>query len=376
MVFPITVGFLPVSDSLTNAVCVAKCPTTALLPMPCLPDSVTCQGGTFTPLYTAFALQSYCVPNSLGNNYNLESIFNFSYFDQWAYDLREGWSLLVVSAFASIVLCLLFYVFVRICTGPIIWICIVVSILGLLTVGIFFILQAKGVVVADVISQNLSSFDYNTLIITGVVLIIIAVLMTPLVVCLKSRIAIGAKAVELGSMFLLENCFLVILPITQGILVVCALAGLVAGSVSLYSLGTFSFVNNSAVPTIYLKQAEIAAFVVFLVVGLWLIFFLHGCNHFMLCSAVSVWYFNNLNGGEGSPCGDSTWRLLRYHLGSVTFASLTNGFFFIIKLLANLFSFDTKDDDSGLVSCCLKCLNFLFCIFRMYLFSNLGSCAI
>ena len=62
----------------------------------------------------------------------------------------------------------------------------------------------------------------------------------------------------------------------------------------------------------------------------------------MLSSAVTIWYFITMNGGDGAPCGDSIWRLVRYHLGSVTFTSLANGFFFIIKLLANLFSFSTN----------------------------------
>ena len=106
-------------------------------------------------------------------------------------------------------------------------------------------------------------------------------------------------------------------------------------------------------------------FVIFLVVSLWLIFFFHGCNVFMLCSSVAVWYFNNVKKGDGAPCGDSLWRLLRYHSGSVVFASLLNGFFWIIKFLANLFSFDTKDDDNGVVTCCLRCLNCLFCVFRV-----------
>ncbi|MCB0371069.1 MAG: hypothetical protein KDD45_17035 [Bdellovibrionales bacterium] len=195
-------------------------------------------------------------------------------------------------------------------------------------------------------------------------------LLALLAICLRSRISMGAKAVELGSMFLLANCFLVILPITQGILIILAFAGLVAGGVSLYSLGDFSFPNHAALPDIYLQGGEVAMFVVFLIVGLWLIFFFHGCNHFMLGSAVSVWYFSNVQGGDsgGSPCGDSLWRLVRYHCGTVLFASFFNGFFFIVKFLANLFSFEVKDDDGALVACCLRCLNFLFCIFKVYFY--------
>jgi hypothetical protein len=277
-------------------VCVAACPTTANQVTQCLADSVNCISGTFTPTYTAFALDNYCIPDTIGDGINIEVIFNFNSYEKWAYDLREGWIVLLVAALAAIVLSLMFFVFVRLCTGPIIWLSIIVAVLGMLTVGIFFLLQAKGIVVSDFISQNLSTFSYDTLIIAGSCLIVGSVLLALMAICLRSRISLGAKAVELGSMFLLSNCYLVILPITQGILIILALGGLIAGAVGLYSLGDFSFPNNAAFPDIYLTGGEIAAVVIFIVVGLWLIFFLHGCNHYMLCSSVSVWYFNNVNG--------------------------------------------------------------------------------
>ena len=55
---------------------------------------------------------------------------------------------LVLAALAAMILSLLFYVFVRCCTGTVIWVTIIVGIAGMLTVGVFFILQAKGVVVS------------------------------------------------------------------------------------------------------------------------------------------------------------------------------------------------------------------------------------
>ena len=230
----------------------AACPTTANQVTSCLADSVNCISGTFTPTYTAFALDNYCIPDNIGDGINIEVIFNFNSYETWAYDLREGWIVLLVAALAAIVLSLMFFVFVRLCTGPIIWLSIIVGVLGMLTVGIFFLLQAKGIVVSDFISQNLSSFSYDTLIIAGSCLIVGSVLLALMAICLRSRISLGAKAVELGSMFLLSNCYLVILPITQGILIIGALGGLIAGAVGLYSLGDFSFPNNAAFPDIYL----------------------------------------------------------------------------------------------------------------------------
>jgi hypothetical protein len=98
-------------------------------------------------------------------------------------------------------------------------------------------------------------------------------------------------------MFLLNNCFLVILPVLEGALIILALAGFIAGGVSLLSLGDFSFPDNQPFPNLAFNGGEIGMIVVFVVASLWLIFFINGCNQFMLCSGVSVWYFSTLNGG-------------------------------------------------------------------------------
>lgn len=191
-----------------------------------------------------------------------------------------------------------------------------------------------------------------------------AVLIGLLAICLRSRISMGIKAVELGSIFLLENCCLAILPVTLILFIAGGIAGLIYGAASLYSLGTFTFPNNSSFPIVELDVGQIIMVSLFLAASVWMLFFYHGCNHFTLCSAVSVWYFNHLNNNQGAPCGDSLWRLFRYHIGSVAFTSLIHGLLFVIKILATIFSFDSKDDDSSCVTCCLKCLNAIFCVFR------------
>ena len=58
----------------------------------------------------------------------------------------------------------------------------------------------------------------------------------------------GANAVKLGSLFITENCCLVMLPIFQGFLIILTLIALLAGGFSIYSDGSFSFPNNAAVP--------------------------------------------------------------------------------------------------------------------------------
>jgi hypothetical protein len=223
---------------------VQACPSAGGL-TPCLPDGQSCLLGVFTPAYSSFALDSYCLPSNM-TNINLESLFGPDAFESWAYDLQTGWVLLAVSALAAILLSLLFLLFVRICAGFIIWLTAVVAIGGLATVGVFFILTAKGVVIDDFVYDNLTTLSYNTLIITGSISIAGAFLLFLLLLCLHSRVTMGAKAVELGSVFLLSNCGMVLLPVTQVFFILGTIAALIAGAGYLYSLGNFSFPAGAA----------------------------------------------------------------------------------------------------------------------------------
>lgn len=143
------------------------------------------------------------------------------------------------------------------------------------------------------------------------------------------------------------------------------LGAIVIGGIYLYSLGNFTFPDAIAFPVIALPASEIAMFVIFLFSGFWLVFFFLGCNSFILCSAASIWYFNhNSNYDAGAPFGDSLTRLVCYHPGSVAITALINCIFEVLRMVANLLSFEAGEEDTGCTALCLRCLNFLFCIFK------------
>jgi hypothetical protein len=173
---------------------VKECPSAQGATVLCKIDSGTCKTGSFSAPYASFSLDTYCVPNDVVD-INIESVFKPGAYEEWVYDLQTGWVVLLLAAVAAMILSLLFFVFVRCCTGPVIWLAIVLTILGLLILGVFFILQAKGVTVSSYISDRLSSYSYDTLITAGIILIVVGVMLTFLVICLRSRLNMGAKAV-------------------------------------------------------------------------------------------------------------------------------------------------------------------------------------
>lgn len=160
---------------------------------------------------------------------------------------------------------------------------------------------------------------------------------------------------------------MILLPITQAIFVIAAIAGTIIGGAFLYSMGDLSFGTGDSFPTVHLSTGLIIMIAFCLFGGLWTMFYFNGCNKFIMSSAVSIWFFNSPSmGDENSPFCDSLGRLVRFHSGSVAIVSLIHGILFALKVLCNIFSFSSQDDDNGLVKACLTCLNFIFCIFKMY----------
>ena len=192
---------MPVYDQLQNAACVKECPTAKGATVLCKTDTGTCKTGSLLASYSSFSLDTYCIPNSV-LDVNVQTIFSPGAYEEWVYNLQTGWVILILAAAAAMLLSLLFFVFVRCCTGPIIWLAIVITILGLAVLGVFFLLEAKGVTVPTYVADRLSSFSHDTLIAMGIVFLVVAVILAILVFCLRSRLNMGAKAVELGSIFL------------------------------------------------------------------------------------------------------------------------------------------------------------------------------
>lgn len=102
---------------------------------------------------------------------------------------------LIGAAVAAMIASILFLLLIRCCTGVIVWISISIAIIGMELVGILFILQAKGINLNSFVASTLSTLSYNSLIIIGCGFIVAGVLFTLIVICLRSRIAMGSKSV-------------------------------------------------------------------------------------------------------------------------------------------------------------------------------------
>jgi len=187
-------GFFPRAGSLSNAVCVQRCPLENES-VPCLPDSVNCIGPNIMANYSTTSFQNYCIPTLVIDNQDLAQAFNSNLLSAWAIDMQRGWMVLAAAAVISMVASLLFLLVIRCCSGTIIWVSIFICVAGLELIGIMFILEAKGISINNYITENLTKLSYNSMIIVGSGFIAGGVLIALISCCLRSRIALGSKSV-------------------------------------------------------------------------------------------------------------------------------------------------------------------------------------
>jgi hypothetical protein len=126
-----------------------------------------------------------------------------------------------------------------------IWIAISFFVSGTIIIGIFFILEAKGITVPSFISNTLAAFSYNTLVVAGSSNFFTAFTVLIIAICMRHRIETGAKAVEIGAIFLSQNCSMIMVPVIQALLVFITIAALIIGSGYIYSTGGLSLGNHS-----------------------------------------------------------------------------------------------------------------------------------
>ena len=191
-------GYFTNPGSVDNAICVRSCPTQANEVVECLADGQLCITGLYSDTVETFDFDNYCVPDTG----NISDFFNESAIESWASDLGRGWPVLLAAAAAAMILSMFFMLFVRCCAGVVIWVMIMIGVVGIELVGIMMILEAKGVNISPYLNSHIESVSYDTLIIVGSCLIVFGVILFILVVCLRSRISQGIKAVEVGAIFI------------------------------------------------------------------------------------------------------------------------------------------------------------------------------
>jgi solute carrier family 44 protein 1 (choline transporter-like protein) len=138
-------------------------------------------------------------------------------------------------------------------------------------------------------------------------------------------------------------------------------------AVLIQSSGTLALVPNSH--NAYYKKDQLMKFarVYNILVLLWVIEFIIGCQHMIIAGSVATWFFSRNKDNVSSPISTSVGYLFNYHLGSVALGSFIITIFQIINAILNYIDETLKDSENEVARAFYKAFKCLFQCLQQFL---------
>lgn len=131
-------------------------------------------------------------------------------------------------------------------------------------------------------------------------------------------------------------------------------------AVVIQSSGSPAFEPSSH--SVYYKKDQLMKFarVYNILVLLWVIEFIIGCQHMVIAGSVSTWFFTRNKDNLSSPISTSTGYLFNYHLGSVALGSFIITILQVIRAILNYIDETLKDSKNEVAQALYKIFKCLF----------------
>lgn len=104
-----------------------------------------------------------------------------------------------------------------------------------------------------------------------------------------------------------------------------------------------------------------------ILVLLWVIEFIIGCQHMIIAGSVATWFFTRNKDNVSSPISTSVGYLFNYHLGSVALGSFIITIFQIINAILNYIDETLKDSKNEIAQALYKAFKCLFNCLQQFL---------
>lgn len=227
------VAYLPNISSLNfTAVCLKQCPTVANTTVDCLGS--ICGAPIVAPYKSLSLGDVVCIPDPTDNS--VVQAVNTNILTRVFADIKVCWTIFLGALGASFILGFIYFLFMRICAGVVVWLSIFTFVLGTLAIGIYMFMYTKGVRLVEV-PFNLSQYSRDSLEYTSYALWFLSFLSLLIVVCAWSRIRLAIAVVKSTSLYVAETCQIIFFPPCMALIMVMVLALILAGFFFIYSVG-------------------------------------------------------------------------------------------------------------------------------------------
>ena len=314
--------------------------------------------------------------NNRNSTEGAKELFNWSYFDtdkliSWMVDLYECWIAIALSFVWSLILCMIFLLFVRCCAGVIIYIIIFLILVVLAGLGAFFFVKRE-----EYDEVNDSKY-YNAMIVLAWIFWGLAFIWLIFIICMCNRIRLAVALLEATARYIHENCYITLIPFLFFLISIAWYAYWIILSIFLYSTGEFDKENSSVIAQINWDKKLRYSWWFHLFSLFYWNELINAYSQFVYASTACIWYFTHEKGTDDHPIRKSFWRGCRYHCGSLAFGALILAIIkFIMAVLEYLKkkvdqTFGQKAEKSKIYKCIICCCQcFMACIARTIEFIN------
>lgn len=387
LVNPITLD----TDSLDVWTCVSNCNQTRD------PNNVH-----FSKNYASTEFYGYCIPTfdvSVDGSVDIQVKSQFdSNFDSanqvmthGISDLANSWQVILMSVFFALFFAYVYMYLLKKWAGIIIWLCILLVIIGGFFLGYTFLKLANESNYTYTSERRIQAYR-----VAGYVFISATSLFVLVILALSSQITLAIEVVKEGSRAINDMKLIIFTPLLPMIMVCLYFLYFIYGALYIFSVSDLVEKETPEVDAYYqdphpkagqhngnsdtYKSFEInnqyrplAAYWLFHM--FWSVQFCVYFGYFVIAGAVCSWYFtlsdangNKMIGGEfgGSrvPIMSSLYRTIRYHLGTIAFASLIIAIVQMIRVTIKYIEAKTRSTPPNylqkavfcLIQCCLKCI--------------------
>ncbi|XP_060870832.1 choline transporter-like protein 1 [Metopolophium dirhodum] len=315
-----------------------------------------------------------CIPK--GNESAINNILTNSsigsLFQEMTQDLQHTkWDIIYLCIFAFIVSLVIVFL-IRFVAGIVVWFVligvVVVSISGSIFLWITW-KQKSDSEIKDQVAQR----DVNTYFAFALIATISTIIILLIIVAMRSRIALVVQLFKESGKAIQSMPLLLIQPMVTFLFLCLAIILWSYFAVLIQGSGSPAFEPLSH--NVYYKKDQLMKFarVYNILVLVWVIEFIIGCQHMIIAGSVATWFFTRNKDNVSSPISTSISYLFNYHMGSVALGSFIIAVLQIIRAILNFIDETLKDSKNEVAKSLYKIFQCLFsCIqqFIQYLTRN------
>lgn len=249
-------------------------------------------------------------------------------------DLASSWVGILVACFVALVFSYVILILFRYAIKYVIWV-IYISIIILFTVGSIALLV--GYFNASKSTDEHERESATVFLVVSIIFGIVATVIAVLLYVFRKRIRLVIQLFKEASKALGDVPLIVAEPLLTFLALMATFVVFILFVIIIEGSGRLELVNGETFTKAdYVKDpGMVTAHVVNLIAFLWFTQFILGCQHFVIASTVSDWFFARSKDKLDSPISRGFSNLINFHLGSVCLGSIVLTIVAIIRMIVN-----------------------------------------